>query len=212
MARAITIKNILNKKHKTYQFVGIFKKILGNASTAGIWLIYGKDKNGKTWAALLIAQLLSLFDKVLYVSAEQGIDSDFQEAIIRAKIDPNNKKLQFWEYEPISEIESRLKMRNPPKIVFIDNLSMYKGEITAAHVKQLVVNHPKTHFVLLAHEERNQPYTAAAMMAKKLAKVIFHVQGLAIHVSGRCPGGTLIIDQEKAMLFHGEKIAKDGNL
>ena len=206
MKRKKTAQDVLKIKHKKYEFEGIFKTIFGNASKVGIWLIYGKDKNGKTWAALIIAAMLSKITQVLYISAEQGTDSAFQEALIRAKRDVKSKSLHFLEYATRAEIEERLTKRYPPKVVLIDNLTMYKGEITSQGIASLKLNFPNTHFILLAHEERNQPYTAAAIMAKKLAKIIIHVQGLALLVSGRCPGGTLLIDEEKAMLFHGTKI------
>lgn len=187
-------------------FTGVYKDILGSLGLNGIWLIYGKDKNGKTWATLLLSDMLSKLGKVWYISAEQGVDSDFQDAVIRAKMDPSNKNLHFNEYLPFVEIGERLQKRNPPKIVVVDNLSMYKDELTSSAVAQLKKDFPKVLFVLVAHEERGEPYTAAAVMAKKLAKVIVRVQGLALFVSGRCPGGQLLISEEKAVLFHGTEI------
>lgn len=190
-------------------FTGIYKDILGSLGLNGIWIIYGKDKNGKTWATLLLSAMLSKLGKVWYISAEQGVDSDFQDAVIRAKIDPGNRNLHFNEYVPFEEISERLKKRYPPKIVVVDNLSMYKDEVTSNAITQLKKDFPKTLFLLVAHEERGEPYTAAAVMAKKLAKVIFHVQGLALFISGRCPGGQLTINEEKAVLFHGTKIKEN---
>ena len=55
----------------------------------------------------------------------------------------------------------------------------------------------------MAHEERNKPYTAAAIMASKLAKVLIRVQGLQLNVFGRVPGGVLKIDENKASLYYG---------
>lgn len=208
MARAMTVANLLAKKHDRHMFTGVFKDILGSLGLNGIWLLYGKDKNGKTWATLLLSDMLSKLGKVWYISAEQGVDSDFQDAVVRAKMDPRNKHLHFSEYIPFGEIGERLQKRYPPKIVVVDNLSMYKDELTSSAVAQLKKDFPKTLFVLVAHEERGEPYTAAAVMAKKLAKVIVHVQGLALFVSGRCPGGQLLINEEKAVLFHGTEIKK----
>lgn len=206
MTRAMTVANLLAKKHDRHMFTGVLKDILGSLGLNGIWLIYGKDKNGKTWGTLLLSDMLSKLGKLWYISAEQGVDSDFQDAVIRAKIDPGNKNIHFNEYMPIEEISERLKKRNPPRIVVIDNLSMYKDELTSNAVAQLKKDFPKTLFIMVAHEERGEPYTAAAVMAKKLAKVIVRVQGLTLFVSGRCPGGQLLINEEKAVLFHGTEI------
>ncbi|OIO12224.1 MAG: hypothetical protein COZ76_10690 [Flavobacteriales bacterium CG_4_8_14_3_um_filter_35_10] len=202
--RALTVQNLYSKKYETYPFDGIFEEIFGQPSTYGIWLIYGKDKNGKTWGTLLLADYLSMFSKVWYISAEEGVDMEFQAAAKRAKIDASNKNIQFTEYVSIDGIKKRLMARRAPKIVIIDNLSMYKGELTSEGLKQLKLEHPKTHFVLVAHEDRNEPYTAAAVMAKKLAKIIVRIQGLLMIVGGRCPGGNMMIDEQKAQLYHGK--------
>ncbi|HCY83161.1 MAG TPA: hypothetical protein DHV22_16940 [Xanthomarina gelatinilytica] len=207
--RALTVQNLYSKKYKTYEFTGIFKEIFGNPSTSGIWIIYGKDKNGKTWGTLLIVDYLSQFTKVWYISAEEGTDMEFQAAAKRANIDPKNRNIHFSEYVSIEDIKARLNARKAPKVVVIDNLSMYKGELTSDGVKQLKLEFPKTHFIMVAHEERGQPYTAAAVMAKKLAKVIIRVQGLALMVGGRVPGGNVIIDEKKAVLYHGTDITKN---
>jgi predicted ATP-dependent serine protease len=204
--RALTVENLYSKKYDTYEFDGIFKEIFGNPSTNGIWIIYGKDKNGKTWGTLLISDYLSQFKKVWYISAEEGMDMEFQAAVKRANIDAKNKNLHFDEYVSIEAIRKRLKSRKPPKVVVIDNLSMYKGELTSDGVTQLKLEFPKTHFIMVAHEDRGKPYTAAAVMAMKLAKVIIRVQGLALLIGGRVPGGSVLIDEAKAIMYHGTQI------
>lgn len=203
MQRALTVKNLLGKKYSTYAFEGIWQEIFGEPSTSGIWLLYGKEKNGKSWGALLIANMLTRFGKVLYVSAEEGTDMEFQAACNRANIDPNNKNFQFIEYEPIEELYIRLKRRKAPRIVVIDNLTIYNEELKATGMKKLKQDFPNHHFICVAHEERGKPYTAAATMASKLAKVIIKAVGLTLIIGGRVPGGKLLIDEKKAMLFHG---------
>jgi len=198
----------LAKKYDTYPFDGVFKEVFGCPSRNGIWIIYGKDKNGKTWATLLLCDYLSQFSKVWYISAEEGMDMEFQAAVIRAKIDPESSNIHFNEYVTIEDIKARLSARNAPKVVVIDNLSMYKGKISSEGISNLKQEFPKTHFIMVAHEERGEPYTAAAVMAKKLAKVIIRIQGLAMLIGGRVPGGTLTINKEKAMLYHGTAITK----
>lgn len=204
MSKALTVKNLYDKKFTTFPFTGLWKKIFGLPSTSGIWLIYGKEKNGKTWAALLISAYLSLFSKVLYVSAEEGTDMEFQDACKRANIDVNNKNIHFIEYEPIEDLYIRLKRRKSPKVVVLDNLTIYNEELKANGMKRLKQDFPNVLFICVAHEERNKPYTASASMASKQAKVIIRVQGLMLLVGGRVPGGNMMIDEEKAILYHGQ--------
>lgn len=206
MNRALTVKNLYQKKFDTFPFDGIWMDVFGKPSTNGIWLVYGKEKNGKTWGTLLLADYLSKFERVLYISAEEGTDMEFQNAVTRAKIEPNNKNLHFTEYETIEELYTRLKKRKAPRIVVMDNLTIYNEELKANGMKKLKQDFPNVLFICVAHEERNKPYTAAATMASKLAKVIIRVQGLMLIVGGRVPGGELMIDEEKAQLYHGIQI------
>tara|TARA_R110002051_G_scaffold297564_2_gene363940 strand:+ start:11996 stop:12637 length:642 start_codon:yes stop_codon:yes gene_type:complete len=206
MARTLNLKNLYAKKFKTFAFTGIWKQVIGLPEACGIWIIYGIEKNGKTWFCLILAQYLSQFERVLYVSAEEGTGKDFVAACKRAKLDPNNNNLQFAEYINVEELEVKLKKRAAPKVVFIDNITVYQDELKYGKLRKLKDAYPKVLFVYVAHEDENKkamPYTATAKLAKKLAKVIVHVQGLACFVSGRVPGGALMIDQEKAMLYHG---------
>lgn len=88
----------------------------------------------------------------------------------------------------------------------LDNLTIYNEELKANGIKKLKQDFPNHLFLCVAHEERNKPYTAAASMASKLAKVIIRVSGLVLICGGRIPGGNLLIDEEKALLIHGESI------
>lgn len=212
MPKSVSPKTLLKMQFKTYPFTGLLKKIFGCPSTSGIWLIFGKDKNGKTWGTLLLCNLISALANILYVSAEEGLEVDFVAAIKRAQISHDNANIKFVEYESIPEVKDRFKKgkRNKPNIIVLDNLTMYndmggKGMIEL----ERFAKDQGILIICLAHEERNEPYTSAAKMAKKLAKVIIRVQGLALIVSGRVPGGTITINEEKACLYHGTEIKEN---
>ncbi len=205
MTKALTINNLLKKKFTPMPFEGIHKEVFGTPTIGGLWLLCGPEKHGKTWGALLLADYLSRFEKVLYVSAEQGIDLEFQDSIKRAKLDPTNSRVQFLEYEPIDEIKEKLKRRRAPKIVVLDNLTIYNEELRGKGVKALKQEFPNVTFICVAHEERGNPYTATAAMVSKLAKVLIRVKGLTMIVGGRVPGGMLTIDEEKACCFMDKK-------
>ncbi|MBS2100678.1 P-loop NTPase family protein [Carboxylicivirga linearis] len=203
--KAVYAKNLyeLKDKIKRFAFSGVFEIVMGQPTTTGMWIIYGNEKNGKTWFALKIADYLSQLANVLYVSAEEGIDGEFIEACERAKIPFNNRSLKFYEYTEIEVLDEMLSKKRAPKIVFIDNVTIYADELKNGVLRQFTQKHADKLFVFLAHEERKEPHGATAKLIKKLSKVIVRVQGLACFVSGRCPGGVLTIDEEKAQLFHG---------
>ena len=193
-------------KFKTFPFTGIFQKAMAQPEQSGAWIIWGAEKNGKTWFALKLADYISRFTRVLYVSAEEGVGLGFVEACKRAGLEAGNRSLMFNEYMDVSDISSMLKKRKSPKVVFLDNCTIYADAFKSSAFRDFLKLHPEKLFVFIAHEEKGQPYTAAAKLAKKLAKITIHVQGLAAHIGGRCPGGTISIDEEKAALYWGDQI------
>lgn len=206
MARPLNIRTVFSKKFKTYGFYGLWKEVFGDPEKGGVWIIYGQEKHGKTWFALLLSDYISQFDETWYISAEEGLNKDFVAAMNRAKLDPSNERLKFWDYTPLPEVIERLGKRNPPKVIVVDNVTVYKDELAYGGFTDLIKQFPNTDFIFLAHEEKNEPYTATAKMIKRFAKIIVRVEGLAAFVSGRCPGGVLTIDETKAILFHGTEI------
>ncbi len=204
MTKVLSISNLYSKKHKCLQLDGVYEEVMGNPEACGAWLIYGLEKNGKTWFSLMLADYLSTQKRVLYISAEEGTDKAFIDACKRAGLDPNNRSIQFLEYTPIDELTDKLGKRNSADVIFIDNVTIYNDELKYGKLRSLLAQFPNKLFIFIAHEERKEPYTSTAKLIKKLAKVIAHVEGLSVHMSGRVPGGFLIIDEYKAKLYHGE--------
>ena len=54
-------KQLLEKTYKTFPFEGVWEKALGNPEVGGFWIIYGREKQGKTWFSLMLAEYLSKF-------------------------------------------------------------------------------------------------------------------------------------------------------
>ena len=204
MARSLSIGNLYTKKFKTLEMDGVWADVLGTPEANGAWLIWGAEKNGKTWFALMLANCLSEKTKVLYVSAEERTGKAFVEACQRAGLDSVNRSLQFLEYTPLNELCTRLNKRKSADVIIIDNCTVYKDEILKGELIKLLHTYKNKLFIFIAHEERKEPYSALAKMVRKFANVIVYVEGLACRVSGRVPGGMLMIDEFKAKLYHGE--------
>ena len=205
--RAFTAKGILDRKLKILQLIGIWLEIFGEPERNGkMWLIYGEEKQGKTWFAMLLAQFLSQFEPILYISAEEGLGRTFQDVIIRSGFDIKNRKFKAYGYLPLQELKDSLSKRYAPKIVFIDNVTVYVDELKNGGLQELIRDNQDKLFIFLAHEDRGEPYTATAKMIKRLADRIVRVQGLLATVGGRTKGGQYMIDEEKAMIIHGSDI------
>jgi len=204
MARTQSVKNLRTKTFKRFAFTGAYHQVMLNPERHGLWLCWGQEKMGKTQFSLILSNYLSQTDPVLYISAEEGTDADFVDSTIRAQISHENKLLKFLAYESILDIRIRLSKPKAPKIVFLDNLTIYADELKYGELRRLLLDFPAVLFIMLAHEDKGEPYTATAKLAKRLAKIIFYIEGLSCTVSGRCPGGKLIINEEKAALYHGQ--------
>lgn len=210
MARAISTKTLFEKKYKEFEFTGVWGDVLGNPEKGKEWLIWGDEKNGKTLFALKLAEYISQFESVMYVSAEEGFGKSFQQnAKERAKIDFKKSKVKWLEYEPLDEIEKILDKRQSPKVVFFDNMTAYKDEFVQGRYTKLTKKYPNITMIFIAHEDRGEPYTAAAKLCKKLARIIFRVEGMVANITGSCPGGKLIIDEQTAQLIYGSEISKN---
>jgi hypothetical protein len=205
MARVLTVRNIYDKQYETVEIDGVWRDVLGEVEANGAWLIYGKEKNGKTWASLLLAWALSKNYRVLYISAEEGAGKALRDTLQRIGVDAR-ANIHFMEYEELHEVRARLSKRKSPEVVIFDNLTIYNDELKGSALRQLLNDFDSKLLIFVAHEDRNEPYTASAKLVRKLAKVIIHVKGLACNISGRVPGGTLVIDEQKAMLYHGQSI------
>lgn len=200
----MSIKSLYKRKYSTIPLTGDWKRVFGQPEDKGCWLIYGDEKNGKTWFALMLADLLSKFLNTRYISAEEGDGMTFQESVQRSGIDANSM-LKIYAYIPLDELYAILKKKRSPKCIFIDNITVYNEELKNGKLRKLLKDFPDKLFVFVAHMENNEPYTATAKMAKRLAKVIVRVEGLACQVFGRVPGGMLYIHKTKAKIYHGEE-------
>lgn len=204
------IKNVLDKKYDTLELEGIWKELLGQPEANGLWLISGYEKMGKTTFALIMAEMLGKNKKVGYVIAEQGFDKDFQELLIRLSIG-FNKDLKFMEYIPIDELDYVLKKKNQPDIIFLDNLTVYVDELKGGRLLKFIKSNPRKLIILMAHKEKGEVKYATGKLAKRLAKRVIDVEGNIATVDGRTEGGSIIINKEKAELYHGSDINQKSN-
>lgn len=204
--RSKTTSNLFEKRKAETVFFsdGEYRNVIGNAERKGCWIIYGYEKNGKTWFTLKLAKEIAKHERVAYISAEEGLDDSFIGAAKRAGITTSDNIL--WdEYLSVDEIIEKFQKQRSANIIIIDNLTMYADEIKPTEIKKRLMDAlPNKLIIFVAHEERKEAYPAVARMAKKLAKVIFHIEGLKAFVTSRfSKGGEIVIDDEKSEIYHG---------
>lgn len=207
MKRSVTVRNLYDKRAgATVTFQSeLFIRGIGEAEKKGIWLLYGPEKNGKTWFTLQLARDLAATEKVAYISAEEGLDKSFRDACTRAGISPDDRIL-FDEYMPVEDIIEKYNKPRTPHIIFLDNLVVYQDELSGLGIRRLSEALPNKLIVCVGHEERKEPYPAAARMAKKLAKVYFHIKGLKVFIVSRFApqGGEITIHEDLSEMYWGD--------
>lgn len=182
----------------------VLKDVLGGVVVEGCWIVYGPEKNGKTWFALWLAKQLARFTRVNYISAEEGLADSFKEAVFRAGITTADN-IVWNEYISVEEIIEKFSKQRSAKIIVIDNLTMYSDELKPIELKKRLLDAlPNKLIIFVAHEERKQPYPAIANMAKKMSSVVIHIEGLKAFVTSRfSSGGEIVINEEKADIYWG---------
>lgn len=182
----------------------VLKDVLGKVVVEGCWIVYGPEKNGKSWFALWLAKQLARFTRVNYISAEEGLADSFKEAVLRAGITTADN-IVWNEYISVEEIIEKFSKQRSAKIIIIDNLTMYSDELKPIELKKRLLDAlPNKLIIFVAHEERKQPYPAIANMAKKMSSVVIHIEGLKAFVTSRfSSGGEIVINEEKADIYWG---------
>lgn len=205
MARSLTARNLFEKRvGRTVRFDNeLLAEAIGAAEMKGCWLIYGPEKNGKTWFTLQLAKALARYDKVAYISAEEGTDLSFRRACARAGIN-NSDKILFDEYLSLDEIKAKFSKPKQANILILDNLTIYPDEFKTTGIRDFVNAFPDKLIIFVAHEERREPYPACARMAKKISKVYIQVKGLKAFVVSRfSEGGAIEINDEMSEMYWG---------
>ena len=205
MTRSLTARNLFEKRiGRTVQFDNeLLTEAIGEAELKGCWLIYGTEKNGKTWFTLQLAKSMAYFDKVVYISAEEGTDLSFRKACERAGITKADRIL-FEEYLSLDEIKEKFLKPKTANILIIDNLTIYPDEFKSHGIRDFVNAMPDKLIIFVSHEERNEPYPACARMAKKISKVYIQVKGLKAFVVSRFSEGVaIVINDEMSEMYWG---------
>ena len=67
MSRSKTTSDLFQKKKNALVYFSdpVFQSVIGNAERKGCWIIYGYEKNGKTWFALKLAKEIAKHERVL---------------------------------------------------------------------------------------------------------------------------------------------------
>lgn len=205
MTRALTVKEVLKQKKKTFAFKGKWKDAFGEPERTGVWFIWGKSGNGKTSFVMQLCKQLCEFDRVAYNSLEEGDSLTMQNTLKRYGMNEVNKSFYLLNGENMREMSDRLDKRKSVNIVVIDSFQYtqmnYKEYIRfkEAHKDKLII--------FISHAAGTAPRGSAAQSVMYDATLKIWVEGFKAFSKGRFIGekGNYTIWEEGANKYWGEE-------
>jgi adenosyl cobinamide kinase/adenosyl cobinamide phosphate guanylyltransferase len=115
--RTFSPKDITERTVETYQFTGDWQKILGEPDIRFSTLIRGEAKSGKSTYCAKFAQYVSQFGRVLYISAEERLNSKtLQQRLKHAGVTSQN--VRFIHEKNLDKIKQQIKNGKYRFIIF----------------------------------------------------------------------------------------------
>lgn len=120
-------KDIAERNIETYPFSGDWQRIFGQPDIRFSTLIQGAAKSGKSTFCAKFAQYVSQYGRVLYVSAEERINSmTLQQRIKLCGVTSQN--VRFVHLRDLEDIE-KLLQKGGYRFVFIDSVQHVKMNV-----------------------------------------------------------------------------------
>ena len=197
LKRALSIRNVLDKKFERFEFTSDWFDAFGQPQKQGVWFIWGNSGNGKTSFVLQLMKQLSQYGKVLFNSLEEATDLTLQESYDRLNMIEANGKIDAVT-DNIEEFTLRLSRQKSPKIVVIDSFQ-YFG-LTYAQYKKFKEQFRDKLIVFISQADGKNPKGPAADSVMYDAALKIRVEGHRAISKGRYigPKGYYTIWAEKA--------------
>lgn len=102
----------------------------GKRQKSGAWIVYGKSGQGKTSFTFQLAREFDRIGyKVLFISLEMGVESDFRDSLL-GFMNSSRSGMLFWDEVPtFDEFDEFLGKQRSPDVVIIDSLQSLEGEM-----------------------------------------------------------------------------------
>ncbi|AWG24804.1 ATP-binding protein [Flavobacterium kingsejongi] len=187
LKRAVSVDEIKKMVFKVLQLNAFWQKILGLPEASGVWIIWGKSGSGKSRFNMILAKMLTEFEKVAYNSLEEGARLSLQKNINDCKMIEVKEKFVILAREPIPELKERLRKKRRPGIVFIDSLQ-YTG-LTKKEYLSLKEEFTDVLFIFISHANGTEPKGSVAEFIRYDADIKIRVEGFKAFPISRYGGG-----------------------
>ena len=183
MKRAYSPREIANKTYKVLPWGGRWEEAFGLPEKNSTWFISGASASGKSSFVMQLAEELTNYGPVLYVSYEEGLNQSFQERLIRFELDKKQGRFRVVTDDTVEELKERLKKRHSANFVIVDSFQ-YAGW-DYRETKELVDYFPNKSFIFVSQEVKSQPLGKSAVRLRYMAGVKVRVVGFRAYCQGR---------------------------
>ena len=207
--KALTAKQIIEKKRIIYDFNGRFLESFGKPEQNACWMIWGKSGNGKTHFVLsLVKYFAEKFGTVDYISLEEGDKQSFAIALEHVKMN-DVKRFRLFPPCTTEQVTERILKKKGANFVVIDSIQ-YSGISYTDHYRNKTSKLAKRKQVIyISHGNGNNPDGKTADKIRYDADVKVHIIGFVANVRSRYGGNKpFIIWEEGAKKYWGQKYNK----
>lgn len=204
MGRALTVKEVLNKKRQTFPFDGKWADAFGQPERTGVWFIWGRSGNGKTSFVMQLIAELCKYDRVAFDSMEEGDSLSMRQKLVRHGLSKVGSRFHLLNAEPMTELKERLARRKSYNIIVID--SFQYTQMSYRDYIQFKEQNKEKLIVFISHAKGSLPRGSAAEGVMYDATLKIWVEGFKAFSKGRFIGqtGEFTIWDEGAERYWGE--------
>ena len=187
MKRAISVRDILDKKYETFPFEKKWKDAFDTPECSGVWFIWGNSGNGKTSFVMQLCKELCKYDRVAFNSLEEGTCLTVQNNLKRFGMAEVNRRLSLIK-EDIPALKERLRRHKSFNIVVVDSIQY--TQMTYKDYIRLKEEFPDKLFIFLSHARGKNPKGDTATSVMYDADLKIWVEGYVAYSKGRYRGET----------------------
>lgn len=205
MGRALTVKEVLNKKRQTFPFEREWADAFAQPERTGVWFIWGRSGNGKTSFVMQLIAELCKYDRVAFDSMEEGDSLSMRQKLVRAGLSKVGSRFHLLNAEPISDLRERLARRKSYNIIVID--SFQYTQMSYRDYIQFKEQFKDKLIIFISHAKGSLPRGSAAEGVMYDATLKIWVEGFKAFSKGRFigPTGEFTIWDEGAARYWGAK-------
>mgnify|MGYP000181754532 FL=1 len=160
MKRALSVRDILDKKYNTFPFEGKWKEAFGTPERVGVWFIWGNSGNGKTSFVMQLCKELCKYDRVVYNSMEEGACLTVQNNLKMHGMSEVSRRLAFIQ-EDMEALKARLRRHKSYNIVVVDSFQYTR--MSYRDYIALKEAFPGKLFIFISHAQGKNPRGDAAV-------------------------------------------------